>query len=102
MNENFITRFETEAPECDAPALREKKPPGDFGANLRRLRWQRDLSLRQVSEATGIKRAQLNRYELGTKKQFRREDVFRLCRFYGVSADYILGFEGGGEKWVNG
>ena len=29
MNEYFISHFETEAPECDAPALWEKKPVGD-------------------------------------------------------------------------
>ena len=98
MDEIYRTRFPEPIP-CDGGEF-PQDPPGDFGANLRRLRWQRDLSLRDVSRATGITRVQLNRYELGTKKQFRREDVFRLCRFYGVSADYILGFEGGGQKWV--
>ena len=98
MDKIFRTHFPEPVP-CDGGDL-PQDPPGDAGANLRFLRWQRDLSLRQVSEATGISRVQLNRYELGTKKQFRREDIFRLCRFYGVTADYILGFEKGAQKWV--
>lgn len=92
MNEYFISHFETEAPQCDAPALREKKPPGDFGVNLRRLRWERDLSIRQLSRITGISPSGIERDETGAVKRVTIKHLYRLCQFFGVTADELLGF----------
>lgn len=98
MDEIFITGFPEPIP-CDGGEF-PQDPPGDLGDNLRRLRWERGLSVREVAAACGIPRVVLNRYELGEKKLFRPAHIWRLCRFYGVSADKILGFEKGGKPWV--
>lgn len=87
----FITHFETEAPEDDAPQIRAT-PPHDFGANLRRLRWERDLSLRQLSRITGIFPSGIERYETGEVERVSIRNLYRLCQFFGVTADELLGF----------
>lgn len=90
MNENYITHFETEAPECDAPQI-QATPPYDFGANLRRLRWERDLSIRQLSRITGVSPSGIERYETGEVKRVMIKHLYRLCQFFGVTADELLG-----------
>ena len=90
MTENYITHFETEAPECDAPQI-QATPPYDFGANLRRLRWERDLSLRDVTRGCGVPHAVVNRYERGVEG-VKIALLYRLCQYYGVTADELLGF----------
>ena len=91
MNEYFISHFETEAPECDAPQIWDKLP-GDFGVNLRRLRWERDLSIRQLSRITGISPNGIERYETGKVERVTIKNLYRLCQFFGVTADELLGF----------
>ena len=57
---------------------------------LRDLREGRDLKQTDISELLGMKQPQYNRYETGMR-ELPLHHLIALCRFYNVSADYILG-----------
>ena len=57
---------------------------------LRDLREDRDLKQADVSRVLGMKQPQYNRYETGVR-QLPLHHLITLCKFYNVSADYILG-----------
>ena len=61
-----------------------------FSANLSALRRDRNLSQKQAAEELGISQALLSHYEKGIR-QPRFDFVVRACKYYGVSADYMLG-----------
>lgn len=63
-------------------------------ANIRRIRDLRedsDLNQTQVAEVLGISQTAYSRYERGAV-EFPLRHLVTLCKFYNVSADYILGF----------
>lgn len=57
---------------------------------LRELREDNDLSQRQIGDLLGVAQGTVSQYELG-KRPLPIEYLIKLCRFYSVSADYILG-----------
>lgn len=57
---------------------------------LRDLREDRDLTQADVSAFLGMKQPQYNRYETGMR-ELPLHHLVALCKFYNVSADYILG-----------
>lgn len=57
---------------------------------LRDLREDRDLKQVDISKVLGMKQPQYNRYETGVR-QLPLHHLITLCKFYNVSADYILG-----------
>ncbi len=59
---------------------------------LRDLREDRDLRQIDVSTATGIDQRTLSNYETG-KTNPDSFAIIKLCDFYNVSADYLLGRE---------
>ena len=59
---------------------------------LRDLRADKKLNQDVVSEACGISRIALARYETGARTP-RAEYVARLADFYGVTVDYLMGRE---------
>lgn len=59
-------------------------------AILRGLRARDGKTQEQVSEACGISKVALARYETGSRKP-RIEIASRLAEYYGVSVDYLLG-----------
>lgn len=58
---------------------------------MRDLREDSDLNQTQVVEILGISQTVYSRYERGATELPLRHLV-ALCRFYNVSADYLLGF----------
>lgn len=58
---------------------------------LKDLRTERSLTLEQLSEATGISRAALGKYEADDFKDISPFSIAALAKFYGVSADYLMG-----------
>lgn len=62
----------------------------DFGLLLRSLRLDNGLSQMQLSRLISIPQATIARFELG-KTEPRLSDLRVFCRFFGVSADYLLG-----------
>ena len=63
----------------------------DYKKRLRDLRVDRDITQSQIAEILYVKQSAISSYELG-KRQYQIEDLIKLCEFYNVSADYILGF----------
>lgn len=61
---------------------------------IKGLREDRDLTQAEVALKMGITRRQYIRYEKG-EQEMTVSRLSSLCRFYGVSADYILGLPEG-------
>ena len=62
----------------------------DFAGVLSQLRREKKMSQRKVAEDLNISQALLSHYEKGVREP-RLDFVIRLCEYYGVTADYILG-----------
>lgn len=58
---------------------------------LKDLRTERRMTLEQLSEATGLSRAALGKYETDDFKDISPFSIAALAKFYGVSTDYLLG-----------
>lgn len=58
---------------------------------IRDLREDADLNQTQVAEMLGTSQTMYSRYERGVQELPLRH-LIALCRFYNVSADYLLGF----------
>lgn len=61
-----------------------------FPAMLVKLRTERALSQREAASELGISQALLSHYENGIREP-RLEFVVKLCDYYNVSADLLLG-----------
>lgn len=57
---------------------------------MRDLREDRDLTQQQVADLLGTSQTMYARYERGANELPIRH-LLTLCRYYGVSADYLLG-----------
>lgn len=62
-----------------------------FGEKLRLLREERELNQTELGQALGMTQRKVSylendRYEPGL------EDIKAICKFFGISADYLLGF----------
>lgn len=62
----------------------------DYIERLRGLREDRDLNQGQIAKILETTQTTVSKYEL-RKRKLSIEDLIKLCLFYNVSADYILG-----------
>lgn len=62
----------------------------NYNDRLRELREDNDLKQREVAEVLGINQQVYSRYELGIRS-LPIELLIKLCKFYNVSSDSILG-----------
>lgn len=62
----------------------------DYVERLTELRTDRDISQRDIAALLGCQQSAVSKYER-RKVPYRIEDIIILCRFYGVSADYLFG-----------
>ena len=58
---------------------------------LKDLRVESGLTLEQLEKQTGISRSALGQYENDEYKDISHTSIVTLAKFYGVSADYLLG-----------
>lgn len=65
-----------------------------YNDRIRELREDHDMTQRQVAEILGIKQQVYSTYELGFRS-LPIEHLIKLCRYYGTSADWILGLDFG-------
>ena len=72
----------------------------DFASILSQLRRERGLNQREVSQDLGISQALLSHYENGVREP-RFEFVLKVCSYYNVTADYILGRTGASQPSGN-
>ena len=65
--------------------------PGGIRERMEDLRNRRKLTLKEVSEKTGIDYSTLSRIESGNVKKVGDDVLLKLARFFGVSTDFLLG-----------
>jgi len=58
---------------------------------LKDLRVERKLTLEELAEQTGISKSALGNYETNDYKDISHYNIVILAKFYGVTADYLLG-----------
>lgn len=61
----------------------------NYHSILKGLRTDNDKSQREIAEILEITAQQYQLYESG-KRKFKPEHIRTLCKYYGVSADYVL------------
>ena len=59
---------------------------------IRELREDRDLTQTQIAKVLGTTQQVYSRYEKG-ENEIPVRHIIALCKFYNISADYILGFK---------
>ncbi|MBE6636144.1 MAG: helix-turn-helix transcriptional regulator [Ruminococcaceae bacterium] len=59
---------------------------------MRDLREDNDKTQREIAEVLGTSQTMYARYERGAN-ELPIHHLITLCRYYGVSADYMLGIE---------
>ncbi len=57
---------------------------------LTALREDNDIKQSEIAILLGVKQSAISKYEKGRAK-YTTEDIAKLCVFYNISADYILG-----------
>lgn len=62
----------------------------DYIDRLTALRVDCDVSQKIIADLLGCQQSAVSKYET-RKVPYKIEDIIKLCRFYNVSADYILG-----------
>jgi transcriptional regulator with XRE-family HTH domain len=62
----------------------------DYLKRMRDLREDNDKTQQQIAEALGTSQTMYARYERGANELPIRH-LLKLCDYYGVSADYLLG-----------
>ena len=73
----------------------------DFSRTLCLLRQEKKLSQRKAATELGISQALLSHYENGAREP-GLDFVCRACRYFGVSADYLLGLADADEAQLRG
>lgn len=61
---------------------------------LKELREDKDLTQAEVAQIIGVGQSYYSKQERNDKP-FKIDEITTLCKFYGVSADYILGLPEG-------
>lgn len=62
----------------------------DYIDRLTNLRNDREIDQKAIAELLGVKQSAISKYEK-RRAQYKVDDIIKLCMYYGVSADYILG-----------
>ena len=62
----------------------------DYRTRIRDIREDRDLTQAQIGELIQKSQQGYNHIETG-RAELKIEDLVTLCRFYNVSADYLIG-----------
>jgi transcriptional regulator with XRE-family HTH domain len=68
----------------------------DYIDRLTALRQDRDIGQKVIAGILGCKQSTVSKYEL-RRSRYEIDDLIKLCKFYHVSADYILGLPKGME-----
>ena len=64
----------------------------EYIKRMRDLREDRDKTPREIAQVLGTSQTMYARYERGANELPIRH-LITLCRYYGVSADYLLGLK---------
>lgn len=61
-----------------------------FAKRIKKLREEQDLTQRELGDRTGLSPASIGFYERNSRNA-NSENIEKLCRYFNVSADYLLG-----------
>ena len=64
----------------------------NYRTRMRNLREDRDLTQREVALVINKSQQGYSHIEEG-RAELKIEDLIKLCKFYGVSADYFIGLQ---------
>lgn len=67
---------------------------------IRDLRYEKRLTLEELSDKTGLSKSALGSYESNDTKDISHYAIMQLAKFYGVTTDYLLGISE--QKTVGG
>lgn len=62
----------------------------DYIDRLTALRMDNDISQQEIAELLCCQQSAISKYEV-RKVPYRVEDIIKLCEYYHVSSDYLLG-----------
>lgn len=62
----------------------------DYRQKFKNLREDNDLTQQDIANICGVSDATVGHWETG-KRDMRIDSIIKLCKFYNVSSDYILG-----------
>ncbi len=62
----------------------------DYRERLRNIREDRDLTQTEIGKVLNKSQQGYNHIEIG-RAELKIDDLVKLCRFYNLSADYIIG-----------
>ena len=62
----------------------------NYRARIREIREDRDFSQAQVGEVLNKSQQGYNHIEIG-RAELKIDDLKKLCNFYNISADYLIG-----------
>lgn len=62
----------------------------DYRQIFKNLREDKDLKQQDIADIFGVSDATVGHWETG-KRDMRIDCIIKLCKFYDVSADYVLG-----------
>ena len=62
----------------------------DYRSRLRNVREDRDLTQAQLGKVLNKSQQGYNHIEAG-RAELKIDDLVKLCRFYNLSADYLIG-----------
>lgn len=62
----------------------------DYIDRLTNIRIDRDIKQKELAQLLGIKQSAYSKYEKRRAK-LQIEDLIKLCKYFNVSSDYILG-----------
>ena len=62
----------------------------DYRERLRNIREDRDLTQAEIGKLLSKSQQGYNHIEIG-RAELKIDDLVKLCRFYDLSADYIIG-----------
>ena len=62
----------------------------DYVDRLTALRVDNDISQKAIAEVLGCQQSTISKFET-RKTKYSIEDLIKLCEYYQISADYVLG-----------
>lgn len=68
---------------------------------IKKQRLKRNLTLREVADALGVKEATAQRYESGEIKNLKHETVLEMAKLFGCTPAHLLGLEQEGRDVQN-
>lgn len=70
----------------------------DYRVRLRDVREDRDLTQAEVGKVLNKSQQGYNHIEAG-RAELKIEDLVKLCKFYDLSADYLIGLTGKAKSY---